>query len=137
MSYQFLEHTADIKFIAEGRTLEESFSESVMALKESICGEIVVLSQIEKELNISGTNLENLLYKFLEEFLILLDSEAFLLSSISSIKINKEDLSLVAIVRGDKAENYHFTSDVKAVTYSQMEIKETDVGFSCSVVLDV
>ena len=50
---------------------------------------------------------------------------------------------------GDKAENYKFTNDVKAVTYSEMYVRETEVsgersadgglrrGWECQVVLDV
>ena len=37
-----------------------------------------------------GTDLTNLLYKFLEEFLYLLDAKQFLFSKIEKIKINKE-----------------------------------------------
>lgn len=137
MTYEFQEHTADIKFVAKGETLEELFLESTKALKDSICGEIKVLEQIQKEIQVRGTSLENLLYKFLEEFLVLLDSESFLLSEIKEISINSETFSLTAKISGDKAENYHFTNDVKAVTYSQMEIRKIDKGFECVVVLDV
>jgi SHS2 domain-containing protein len=137
MGYKYLEHTADVKFIAEGTTIEEAFLESVKALKDSICGDIKIIEQIEKEIRIKGRSLENLLYKFLEEFLVLLDSESFLLSSVSDLKIDKEGFILTAKAKGDNAENYHFTNDVKAVTYSQMEIQETKEGFSCTVVLDV
>ncbi len=137
MTYTYLEHTADVKFIAEGKTIEEAFIECTKALKDSICGEIKILEQIEKNIEVKGTSLENLLYKFLEEFLVLLDSESFLLSSVSDLKIDKESFVLTAKAKGDKAENYHFTNDVKAVTYSQMEIQETKTGFSCTIVLDV
>ncbi len=137
MAYKFLEHTADEKFIAEGKDLEEAFRESAMALKESICGKIKVLDQIKKEIKLDGTSLENLLYKFLEEFLVLLDSESFLLSEVEEVSIDKASFILKAKVSGDNAEKYHFTNDVKAVTYSQMEIKETDKGFECIAVLDV
>jgi len=137
MGYKYLEHTADVKFIAEGKTIEEIFIEGARALKNSICGEINVLPQKEKEIRIQGNSLVNLLYKFLEEFLVLLDSESFLLSEILRVSINKENFSINAIVLGDKAESYHFTNDVKAVTYSQMKIQKTKNGFSCTVVLDV
>ena len=139
MSYKFLEHTADVKFVAEGSSVEDVFVESAMALKDSICGDIVVLEQEKKELSIKGDNLENLLYKFLEESLFLLDSVDFLLSKVQSIKINLEDFSLQAVVSGDKAENYKFTNDVKAVTYNEMFVKfdETKNIWEAQVVLDV
>ncbi len=137
MSYKFKEHTADVKFIASETSIEQTFCECANALKESICGNLSVLSTIEKTIFIQATGLENLLYKFLEEFLILLDSESFLLCRIKELSINEKNFSLTAKILGDDANKYSFTNDVKAVTYSQMEVKKTSKGFQATVVLDV
>ena len=139
MTYKFLEHTADVKFLAEGKTLEEAFIESAMALKETITVDVKVFPQIDKKIHISGKDLESLLYNFLEEFLFLLDSEDFLLGEIKEIKINHKTLVLDAVISGDKAEKYHFTNDVKAITYNEMKIEfdETKKEWTCQVVLDV
>jgi len=139
MSYKFLEHTADVKFAAEGNSLEDAFIASVLALKDSICGDILILEQITKTIEKTGTNLENLLYIFLEEFLFLLDSEDFLLSKITELKIDPDKFILKATITGDTAENYKFTSDVKAVTYNEMFVKfnEERKLWQTQVVLDV
>lgn len=139
MTYKFLEHTADIKFVAEGVTLEDAFVSSTEALKDAICGNIVVLGQETKTIEITSSNMEGLLYSFLEEFLVLLDSQDFLISKISEISIDKEKFSVKATVLGDKAENYKFTNDVKAVTYSEMFVKlnEEKKLWQTQVVLDV
>ncbi len=139
MGYKFLDHTADVKFIAEEKTLESAFIESAYALKETICGDIGVLGQDKKNLEIKGTNLENLLYKFLEEFIFLLDAEDFLISKIDSLEIDETTNTLKARISGDNASNYKFTNDVKAITYSEMKIekdKDKDI-WKIIVVLDV
>jgi len=137
MTYKFLEHTADVKFQAEGETLEQAFISSFSALKETICGDIKILEQEEKNINIKSENLENLLYKFLEEFLFFLDSEDFLVNSIKNIEINQEAFELKAVIAGDKAENYKFTNDVKAITYNNLFVKQEDNKWVVQVVLDV
>ena len=139
MAYHFLDHTADVKFVAEAETLEDSFIESARALQESICGKITILEQQTKEIKIEASNMESLLYKFLEEFLVLLDSEDFLTSKIKSIKIDPKSFKLEAIITGDKAENYKFTNDVKAVTYNEMTIEQNleKNNWKIQVVLDV
>lgn len=139
MTYHFLDHTADVKFAAEAETLEDTFIESSKALSEAICGNITILEQETKNLEVQGTNLENLLYKFLEEFLVLLDSEDFLLSTVTSLTIDKETFKLTATITGDKADHYKFTNDVKAVTYSEMFVKfnEEKNVWQAQVVLDV
>ncbi len=139
MTYHFLDHTADVKFSAEADTLENTFVESAKALKEAICGNIIILEQETKTIEIQGTNLENLLYKFLEEFLIFFDSEDFLLSNIPAITIDKETFKLTATITGDKGDHYKFTNDVKAITYSEMFVKfnEDKNVWQTQVVLDV
>jgi len=131
MSYELLEHTADVKFRAEGGTIEEMFSSAADALNETIRGDIKILEQRAVTFDVEGKDAEELLYNFLEEFLFLLDSEDFLVSSISEISVN--DNKLKAVVMGDDAKNYKFTNDVKAVTYSEMKVDDN----VCVVVLDV
>jgi len=137
MSYTFLEHTADVKFRATGTTLEEVFTDSAMALKEIVCGNIEISDAVEKEVVVEGKDLEGLLYDFLEEFLVLLDSEDFLLNKIKEIKIDENEFKLRAVVSGDKAEKYKFTNDVKAVTYNDIFVRTEGDKFVAQVVLDV
>jgi len=145
MSYSFLEHTADVKFRADGATIEEMFVSAVEALNDVIRGDIEILGQIEKSFVIEGKDRVSLLYEFLEWFLVELDSEDFLVSKIKEIKVEKvsgaepnvESFRVSGVVTGDKAENYKFTNDVKAVTFSEMYVKEDEGKFVCQVVLDV
>ena len=135
MSYDFLEHIADVKYRAKGLTVEEMFCFAAEALNETIRGDIKILEQRAVNFEIEGKDLENLLYNFLEEFLFLLDSEGFLAARIESLEI--DDLRLKCVVMGDDADNYKFTNDVKAVTYNDMFVREKNEEFECQVVLDV
>lgn len=135
MKYKFLPHTADVKFQAYGKSLEEAFINSAAALKETISGKIKVKARIGRKIKVKGKDNEALLYNFLEEFLYLLDSQRFLLSKVKKIKIN--DGKLICEVLGDKASSYKFTNDVKAVTYNEMFVKKEKGRFIIQVVLDV
>ena len=141
MKYKFLKHTADVKFQAYGKNLEEAFENSAMALKETIAGKTKVKCVEEKEIKVKGKDKENLLYEFLEEFLYLLDSEDFVLAEVKSLMINTlkgtSENKLAAIVVGDRASSYKFTNDVKAITYNQMFVKKKGNKFICQVVVDV
>jgi SHS2 domain-containing protein len=137
MSYKFLEHTADVKFRAEGSTLEEMFSEAAKALAETIRGNIPILEKRDEVFEVQGTDMESLLNKFLGEFLFFLDTKDFLMSTIKFIKIDKENFKVECIVSGDLGESYKFTNDVKAVTFNELFVKEQDGKFTCQVVLDV
>ena len=65
MKFKFLEHTADVKFQAWGKTLEEAFKNSALALKETICEKIKVKEKIEKKIEIRGKDLEFLLFFYM------------------------------------------------------------------------
>lgn len=137
MSYVFLTHTADVKFRAEGVDMEEMFISAAEALNETIRGDISILEQEERSFEVEGSDKESLLYNFLEEFILLLESEEFLVATIKSVEVN--DNKIRCVLLGDNADNYKFTNDVKAVTYSEMFVREKEdgAGFECQVVLDV
>lgn len=140
MGYKFLEHTADIKIQAEGKNLEDAFKQSALALKEAICEKIKVKPAVRKTIKVSGKDRESLLYNFLEEFLYLLDAEGFLLSKIDRIEIKElksiGNKQLKAEISGDKAGKYHFTNNVKAVTYNEMMVKKIGEGGKVKYVIE-
>ncbi|MEI6971943.1 MAG: archease [bacterium] len=133
--YLFLPHTADVKVQAEGKTLEDAFANSALALKEAICGGITVEASGRRRIAVGGRDNEALLCAFLEEFLYLLDAEGFLLSAVVSVRIS--GTSLVAEVDGDDAGKYVFSNSVKAVTYSEMFVRQEGAGWLVQFVLDV
>ena len=133
----FLEHTADIKFQAFGKTLEECFENSALAFAQAMYGG-KVKDKKNKKIKVKGKDLESLLYNFLEELLFLLDSENFFLSK-TKVKIKKKEdkYELNAELKGDNAKNYKIGLDVKAVTYNEMFVRKEGKKFICQVVLDV
>jgi SHS2 domain-containing protein len=137
MRYKFLKHTADVKFQAVGKTLEEAFENASLALIKVMTKGARTKAKEEKKFEIRGKDNENLLYGFLEEILFLLDAENFLMRKIKKIEIKKD--KLVAEILGDKASNYEFSNDVKAVTYNEMFVKfeENKKCWIVQVVLDV
>ncbi len=135
MKFKFLEHTADVKFQAFGKSLEECFVNCTLAMKETVCGKLKVRGEIKKKISVRGKDNESLLYNFLEEFLFLLDAEDFLIGGIGELKI--QGGKLTATVLGGKAEDYKFTNSVKAVTYNEMFVKRDGKKWVAQVVLDV
>lgn len=136
MQYKFLPHTADVKFQAFGKTLEEAFQNCAYALTETITDYKKIKPKKEKTIEIKSENQESLLYDFLEQFLILLDTEGFLLNKIKSLKITKNQLK--ATVIGDThPENYEIDTTIKAVTYQEMFIKKEKGQYIIQVILDL
>lgn len=140
--WKFHPHTADAKFEAYGATLEELFLNAGVACFEIITETEKIQPKKEYPITIEAKKLTSLLFDYLDELLFLLDTEGLVVGTIDDITIEKtnEGYSLSAIVKGDYHKNYDVSCNVKAVTYSDMELKtpeETGNGWWCMVVVDL
>jgi SHS2 domain-containing protein len=134
MAYRFLEHTADVKFISSGKTKDEAFENSALALKEAMCGKVKIKESKERKIHVKGKDDEARLYLFLEEILFLLEAEKFVISK-AKVKIKGEKVE--AVILGDDAKNYHFNNKVKAITYNEMIVEKEKGKWKIQAVLDV
>lgn len=137
--YRFLPHTADAKFQAFGKTLEEAFCNAALATASLMWDPKKIEKKKELQVEIAGNDLKQLLNSFLEEIIYLLDSQKFLLGSAGKVRVEKEGdrYSLKALFRGDRYSNrYEIHGDVKAITYNEMKIEKRD-HFMVQVVVDV
>ena len=134
--YEFLPHTADTRIRAYGRTLEEAFINCALATTDTITDHKKIKAAVEKKIKVKSENKESLLYDFLEQFLILLDSEGFLLNSVKKLEIKENQLT--ATVIGDThPEKYQIRTHVKAITYQEMSIKKEKDLYVINFILDI
>ncbi len=140
MKFKFFAHTADAKFQAYGKTLDEAFSNSALAMFSIIVETNSINKKVSKKISIKSSDLDSLLYKFLEKLLYLLDTKFFLLADIKKLKVSKKTggFSLDSEVVGDKFnEKYELLGSVKAVTYNQMFVKKVKGKYIAQVVVDI
>jgi len=138
-NYIYLPHAADEKFQAFGKSFEEAFKNAAYALANIITRD-KIKAKIKHKIKIISENKEALLYDFLEQFLILLDSKHFLLSKITNLKITEKNktLTLTAEVAGDNhPESYSIRTHVKAITYEYMFIKQEKGKWILQVLVDI
>ncbi len=139
-SYEYLPHTADVKFRAYGKTLEEAFTNAAFALYNVMVDTKNVKAKITKKIAAEGSDLSSLLQQFLEQFIILLDTDNFFLSKMEELKISSRSgkYSLVAVAAGDEAKNYETIGpQVKACTYNSMLVRQEGKQWVVQVVVDI
>ncbi len=135
MKFRFLEHTADIKFKAWGRTKEKAFESSVLAFSSYVARGQKINPVKKKALKIEGRDSESLLYRLMDELIYLVDSDNFIVSK-AEIKIKGNKLE--AVLFGDDVKKYKGLDHVKAATYAEMHINQLKGGiWEAQVVLDV
>ena len=133
--FEFLEHTADAKFLAYGKTLEEAFSNAALALFTLMTDVSKVKPRVKKHITVTSSSREAMLYDFLESLVVLIDTEGFLLHEMKNMQITGNVLSADAY--GDHAEGYDVHTHIKAITYNDMFIKEEKGKFILQVVPDI
>lgn len=138
--YKFLEHTADAKFQAFGKSMEEAFGNAALAMFSIITDTKKIDEKMKKGIAAEGHDLKSLLYNFLEELLFLIDTEHYLLNHVEEVVIHKKDGKYFAeaIAVGDRySDKYETHGDIKAITYNEMDIKEEKDKVMVQVVLDL
>jgi SHS2 domain-containing protein len=137
--FKYLEHTADAKFQAFGRTLEEAFANAVLATASLMWRPEEVEKRGRHAIHVQGRDLEQLLVRFLGEVIYLWETRSFLTAAAEDVVIESAGAGfrLRALFRGDdKPEKYRISGDVKAVTYNEIKIKRGR-PVSVQVVVDV
>ncbi len=136
-NYEYFETMADMGIIGKGNNLEEAFINCAKALTNLMVDINTIEHKIKKEFTIESDDLEGLLYDFLTELLILLDSE-YLIFSKFKLEINKINKSnnnnnnykyiLHCVAYGEKLNKikHNGKEEVKAITYHKMEIKKDE-----------
>lgn len=141
MPYKFIEGltTADVAFEARGKTLDELFESAALAVFDIMANPKKVKKKITKKFSLKENNLENLMFKFLDEIIFLKDSDALVFNS-CNVQINKnKELKLAAALFGDRI-NYkkqELRVDPKAVTMHKFEVKKTKTSYIARVIVDI
>ena len=135
--FVFLEHTADAKFQAFGKSIEECFENSALAVNSVECDLKKVATKQKLSIEAKAESLEELLHKFLEELLFQMETREMLFSGFK-IKINLEKNSLSADCFGEKInkKKHELKTQVKAITWNSFFLKKEKSGWIAQVVCD-
>jgi len=140
--YKFLDHTADVSVEACGTTLEEAFEQTVYSLMETITPSLRLISpKTERIITIEAEDKEALLFDFLSEFLYIFDVEELIFNQIKIQPITKEKNTyhLKAVAKGEKFNKLKHEpgTEVKAITYSFMDIEQKKNEVKIKIVFDI
>ena len=134
-SYQILEHTADLKIKAFGRTKKELFLNMVLAMEQVLRPKIKSPSEkIKRRIKIKSDNLNLLLVDFLSEVNYLSEINFEVYNKIKLIEFS--DTFLEADLTGKKVSS--FGIQIKGVTCHNLEIRQKkDKAFEATILFDI
>lgn len=132
--YKILEHKADFKIQACGKTKEELFLNVLLGMEKNMKPEILDREQAKRKIGIISLDLPALLVDFLSEALYLIQVNKEVYNDVKFIKFSDKELE--AELSGQKVER--FGEDIKAVTYHDLDVHQDKEGaWEATVLFDI
>lgn len=137
MTYELLDHTADVGFHATGETLADAFESATRAFADIVAYEDPPkpTDELRVEADAEGEDVDALLFDYLDRLIYTQDVEGVVVVD-ADIEADEDNLRLDAVLRvapiGDEAY-----LDIKAPTYSEMRAEGDDEGWTLETVLDI
>lgn len=137
MSYELRPHTADVAIEATGGSLDELFAAIGDGMAACMVDEVPPDSGDRFEVAVGASDLEALLFDYLDELIYQRDVRNVMpVDNRATIDTTDSGYVLEGSFRGIPLEELT-AREVKAVTYADMAIEETDEGWRGYVVLDM
>jgi SHS2 domain-containing protein len=134
--YAFLDHTADLGINVRGKDLKDLFETAAKAMIHlMIVGESQAKAS-DMKITVSGLDLPDLLVRWLGEILYLIEGEYLVVTSIhiDFLSLSRLDAALKTVPFDPTV--HEITSEIKAVTYHQIQVKEKGSFWEAQVIFD-
>jgi len=142
MRYKFVDHMADVEYIAYGKDTEELFANALLALFDTIADVRALERQEGKRLRVTvkekADTLEELLWYTLQHTLSIVESRRVFAYEVAAIKINETEGGFFCetkIYAKEKKDEYSKLS-VKGVSRYELKISDNP-ELQARVVVDV
>ena len=139
--FEFLEHTADVYIRAFGKTMEEAYANSALAMFEVMTDTDKIAQTKQENLEVEAEDQYALLYNWLEILLVKFETEGMFYSKfeITDWKETEENFAFKAKIWGEKydARKHPQKVGVKTVTYHRMMIIREKDSAVLEFILDI
>jgi SHS2 domain-containing protein len=137
VSYQLIEHTADIGIRVKSFTLAGLFKKAGLAITSLSFESQNHLYPGKHKIAIrqKAANLDELFVNWLNELLSVSAVESLVFENIQINQIKDNFVDALAI--GSDIRNYKINSEIKAATYHQLNVKKTGLVWQAEVIFDV
>ncbi len=135
--YKTIEHTADIGISVEAQSAEELFALGACAMFDLMVDLSAVRPTRKAQVSLKADSLDELMVAWLNELLFRADVSGMFFSKFEVESVDEG--SIEASVWGEPyLEGRHAVSrSVKAATYHELEVCQTDGGWSATIIFDV
>lgn len=135
--FELFDHTADLGLRVRAAEPDLLFAEAGRAfLAVLVSNPDAVEPREVLKIDVAGRNLEYLFVDWLDELLFRFDSKRFLATGFN-VRIDVRGLS--ATLHGEAYDSFRhrLAHEIKAVTYHELKVEQTEDGWLAEVILDI
>ena len=135
MSFEELEHTADIRIRVKAATIEELFSDAARALMTVMYG-TVSPGTVTRHIEVDSDDIVSLLREFLSEILFISEVEDLVISG-GEVRITGTHLAADLVAEPFSRNKHVGGRGVKGISYSDLTIAREQDSYILEVIFDV
>uniref|UniRef100_A0A5S6R5B0 Archease domain-containing protein n=1 Tax=Trichuris muris TaxID=70415 RepID=A0A5S6R5B0_TRIMR len=140
VKYEYLDHTADVQLHAWGDNLKEAFEQVALSMFNYMTDLKKVEAVYTYDIEARGDDMLSLLFHFLDEWLYAFCAEPFFVAtSVRVIEFDVEQFHIRARGWGESFDLKKHTqgTEVKAITYSNMQVHDDGDRHEVFVIIDI
>jgi SHS2 domain-containing protein len=136
-AWEELEHPADVRLRIRGESLKDLLENAARGMVEVFLDPATVQNRGSFPVEADGEDAESLLINWLQEILFIFDAERFAPCRVEVTAL--EEGRVIGRLGGEQFDpDRHGTrTEIKAVTWHNLELKESESGLEVTVVFDV
>lgn len=135
MPFRFLDHTADVQVECCAETFAALLETSAQALYAVTLNEKQERRDQERTIAVTGANYEEILIRWLQELIFLLDIDHFVGTRFEFQE--SSELEVVARASGYACSREERAEEVKSATYHELVVQQNEDGFLARFILDL
>lgn len=135
--YELIDHTADVGIRVRAKSLGELFEKAAYAMFDILADLNLVAEREAIHLRLEALTVEDLFVKWLRELLYRYETDEVIFKSFHVKNIDEN--SMEAEAGGERLDlNRHpVNTEIKLVTYHQLEVRRDSQGWKAQVIFDV
>ena len=136
-TYRLIDHTADFGMQVFGSDSQELFTNAALALFDVITDMDVLEGRNSCNITASGEDWPDLMINWLREVLYLWNGKEMLVKSVQILSLSENNISAKIYFDAYMPDRHIIKTEIKAVTYHQIQVKSSPSGWKARVIFDI
>jgi len=136
-TYHLIDHTADFGIQVFGTDSRELFTNAALALFDVITEMDELNGDDSCDITSSGEDWSDLMINWLREILYLWNGREMLVKSVQVLSLSEHNISARIYFDAYLPDRHTIKTEIKAVTYHQIQVKRSPSGWKAQIIFDI